>query len=168
MKQDVTKSEKYSKNVALIFDGMLLKKDLSRDQKTDKIYGYVDLGQIPVTDPEQLVSEALVFQIGHYFKCPIPYFFIQNCLSEELLAELILTAIKLLQDIGITVHSLTCDGAVSNVKAYKHLVCSFNEDNWKPNFLHSNSLTNVYCLLDAAHMLKLARELLADFVIRHI
>ncbi|RVE40921.1 hypothetical protein evm_014429 [Chilo suppressalis] len=169
LKQEVMKSDKiYLKNVALIFDGMSVKKDLSPDQKTGKIFGYVDLGEITVSDPEQLASEALVFQIvsyGHYFKCPIAYFFIPNCLSGDLLAELLHTAIILLHEIDITVRSLTCDGAASNIKAYECLGCSLEEDNWKPYFLHPNSVTNVYCILDAAHILKLARNTLAEFVI---
>ncbi|CAG4938950.1 unnamed protein product [Parnassius apollo] len=81
-------------------------------------------GLIPASDPEKLASEALVFQIVSYgvrFKCPIAYFFLANNLSGELLSKLIKTTIILLDEIGVTVRSLTCDGASSNVKAYEYL-----------------------------------------------
>ncbi|CAG5007331.1 unnamed protein product [Parnassius apollo] len=102
---------------------MALKQNLAYDQKLDKVVGYVDLGPIPVSDPEKLASVALVFQIVSYgirFKCPIAYFFIANNLSGELLSELIKTTVILLDEIGVTVRSLTCDGAASNVKAYEY------------------------------------------------
>lgn len=160
---------KYLKNVALIFDGMALKQDLAYDQKLDKVIGYVDLGPIPVCDQEKLATEALVFQIvsySHRFKCPIAYFYIQNCLEGELLSELLKTAITLLYEIGITVRSLTCDGASSNVKAYKCLGCCLDQKDFRPYFQHPNGPNNVFCLLVAAHMLKLARNVLADFVMK--
>lgn len=170
LKEQVKLPEKiYLKNVALIFDGMALKQNLAYDQKLDKVVGYVDLGPISVSDPEKLASEALVFQIVSYgvrFKCPIAYFFIANSLPGELLSELIKTTIILLDEIGVTVRSLTCDGASSNIKAYEYLGCSLDQNNLKPSFQHPNGKSNIYCLLDAAHMLKLARNVLADFEVK--
>ncbi|CAG4939186.1 unnamed protein product [Parnassius apollo] len=86
LKEQVKTPEKiYLKNVVLIFDGMALRQNLAYDQKLDKVVGYVDLGPIPVSDPEKLASEALVFQIVSYgvrFKSPIAYFLLQiTCLG---------------------------------------------------------------------------------------
>ncbi|CAG4944169.1 unnamed protein product [Colias eurytheme] len=155
----------YLKNVALIFDGMALKQDLIYDQKLDKVFGYVDLGKIVVSDPEEMATEALVFQIVSYtthFKCPIAYFFIKNTLHAELLAELLHTAVVLLTEIGITVRSMTCDGAPSNIRAYQFLGCQLQPENFQPYFSHPNGRDKIYCFLDAAHMLKLARNVLAE------
>lgn len=151
--------------MALIFDSMSLKQDIAYCPKLSKVFGYVDLGDIPVDDPEQLASECLVFQIvsyTNYFKCPIGYFFTHSCLTGELLGQLINTAIRMLHEIGITVRSLTCDGARSNVKAYEFLGCSLLKNDFRPYFLHMNGVSKVNCILDPAHMLKLARNVLAD------
>ncbi|RVE47661.1 hypothetical protein evm_007650 [Chilo suppressalis] len=129
------------------------------------VFGYVDLVNIPVNDPEQLASECLVFQIvscTNYFKCPIGYFFTHNCPTGELLGQLINTAITMLHDIGITVRSLTCDGAKSNIKAYEFLGCSLLENDLRPYFHHINGISNFISILDPAHMLKHARNVLAD------
>lgn len=170
LRQQVTIPEKsYLKNVALIFDGMAVKQDLSYDPKLDKVFGYVDLGKILVTDPEEIATEALVFQIVSYttyFKCPVAYFFIKNSLHGELLAELLNTVVLLLSEIGITVRSMTCDGAPSNIKAYQYLGCCLEQDNFKPYFPHPSSDSKIYCFLDAAHMLKLARNVLAEYEIQ--
>lgn len=164
-----TQEKPFLKNVALIFDGMALRQDLAYDQKLDKVFGYVDLGEISVSNPEELATEALVFQIVSYttyFKCPIAYFLIKNSLSGDLLAELLKTAVTMLDDIGITVRSMTCDGAPSNVKAYECLGCSLDQNNFKPHIPHPNGQDNIYCFLDAAHMIKLARNVFAEFNIQ--
>lgn len=68
----------------------------------------------------------------------------------------------MLHEIGITVRSLTCDGARSNVKTYESLGCSLLKNDFRPYFLHMNGVSKVNCILDPAHMLKLARNVLAD------
>ncbi|CAG5058857.1 unnamed protein product [Parnassius apollo] len=131
LKEQVKTPEKkiYLKNVALIFDGMALKQNLAYDQKLDKVVGYVDLEPIPVNYPEKLASEALVFKLclTMYVLIVQLHIFIANNLSGELLSELIKTTIILLDEIGVTVRSLTCDGASSNVKAYEYLGCSLEQ-----------------------------------------
>lgn len=138
---------------------MALRQDLAYDQKLDKVFGYVDLGEISVSNSEELATEALVFQIVSYttyFKCPIAYFLIKNSLSSDLLAELLKTAVIMLDDIGITVRSMTCDGTPSNVKAYENLGCSLDQNNFKPHFPYPNGQHNIYCFLDAAHNVKIS------------
>lgn len=160
--------KQFLKNVALIFDSMSLKKDLAYAPKLGKVFGYVDLGNIPVSEPEQLASEALVYQIvsySNYFKCPIGYFFTPNSLTGELLGQITLSILIHLQEIGITVRSITCDGAKCNIKALETLGCSLSQNDFKPYFLHPNGSTNVYCLLDAAHMLKLARNAFSEYTL---
>lgn len=109
-------------NVALIFDAMAIKSEEVYDKHKDKMWGYVDYAGIVPYDSECLATEVLVLQIVSFkrkFKCPIAYFFIDK-ISASIQAQLLITAINMLYNIGITVRSLTCDGTASNV-AYEHM-----------------------------------------------
>lgn len=69
-----------------------------------------------------------------------------------------------MHDIGITIHSSTSDGAHSNISAFKELGCCFdvNSAAISPRFKHAPSNRYMYVILDACHMLKLARNTFAD------
>lgn len=118
----------YLRNVALIFDSMAIRSQVLYDTKNDKFCGYINYGTIAVENKEELAKEALVFQIVSYrckFKCPTAYFFI-NKINANLQAQLLLHAIQLLQEIGITVRSLTCDGCGTNKKTLDTWLQFFN------------------------------------------
>lgn len=70
-----------------------------------------------------------------------------------------------LNEIGITIHSLSCDGAVVNIQTLKRLDCNLcmeNLDSFKSSFKHPVTGTDVAVFLDPCHMLKLARNTLSD------
>lgn len=140
----------YLKNVSLVFDAMSIRSALTYEKKTDKYWGYVDFGGIINDDSESLATEALVFMIVSYkdkFKCPIAYFFV-NKISASIQAQLILTAIRLLENNNITVRSITCDGTMTNIKTYEILGCNFANNDLKTFFKHPTKDCNIYCLLD--------------------
>lgn len=93
--------------------------------------------------------------------CPIAYFFIDK-ISAHVQAQFVLTAIHMLADINIVVRSLTADGTQGNIKTFEILGCNFTLANMKTHFDHPNKSTKVYCILDPAHMIKLARNLFAE------
>lgn len=158
------KAEKDEMNVALIFDAMAIKVGKQYDKGSDKYWGGVDLGGILTSDSETFATEALVFQIvslKEKFVCPIAYFFIYK-ISAHLQAQLVLTAIRMLADINIVVRSLTADGTQVNIKSFEILGCNFALSNMKTHFDHPIKPTKVYCILDPAHMIKLARNLFAE------
>lgn len=89
--------------------------------------------------------------------------FFFNILSANIQAQLILTPIRLLSDVNITVRSLTCDGTVANIKTYQFLGCDFSKvDDFITSFKHPTKNNNVHCILDPPHMLKLARNVFAE------
>lgn len=158
------KAEKDEMNVALIFDAMAIKAGKQYDKGSDKYWGCVDLGGILTSDSETFATEALVFQIvslKEKFVCPIAYFFIDK-ISAHVQSQLVLTAIRMLADINIVVRSLTADGAQANIKTFEILGCNFTLANMKTHFHHPIKSTKVYCILDPAHMIKLARNLFAE------
>lgn len=143
---------------------MAIRSQVLYDVQNDKFREYIDYGTIAVENKEELAKESLVFQIvsyTHRFKCPIAYFFI-NTINSELQAQLLLHAIQLLQEIGITVRSLTCDGCGTNKKTLEILGCHFSTKSLKTMFPHPSHNNNIHCILDPSHMIKLCRNTLAE------
>ncbi|EFN73364.1 THAP domain-containing protein 9, partial [Camponotus floridanus] len=156
--------KQFLKDVALIFDSMAIRTQIIHDIKTDKNRGYVDYGDILNIDSQDLATEVLVFQIVSYtnkFKCPIAYFFI-NKINANMQAQLIKCAIEKLYEVGVIVRSLTCDGTKTNLSTFKLLGCNLSTDNMKTFFEHPQNKSNVYCIMDPCHMVKLARNALAE------
>ena len=73
----------YLKDVALVYDGVHIRKGRMNDRANDKYeyVGYVDLGGICSTDPEEEATQVLVFSIVSYtqkYKCLVAYFYINK------------------------------------------------------------------------------------------
>lgn len=152
------------KDVNLVFDAMSIRKQIIYDHNLGKNFGYVNFGNELNTDKsETLATEALVFQIvaikGN-LKCAVGYFFI-NKISSEVLSKLVNMCITKLLDVGVQVHNVTFDGTSTNITAMTKLGCKLPEN---PVFRvkHNNINHQVTVMLDACHMLKLARNTLAD------
>ncbi|EZA46777.1 THAP domain-containing protein [Ooceraea biroi] len=158
------KQKQYLKDVALIFDAMAIRIQIVYDVKSDKNKRYIDHGGIVTTNSNDLATEVLVFQIVSYtnrFKCPIAYVFI-NKINADLQVHLIKYAIEKLYKTGIIVRSITCDGAKTNISTLRLLGCNFSIDNMKTSFKHPQNESNIYCILDPCHMIKLARNTFAE------
>lgn len=163
LKQEVCEKT-YLKNVALIFDSMAIRSQVLYDAQNDKFRGYIDYGNIAVENKEELAKETLVFQIVSYtcrFKCPIAYFYV-NKLNADLQAQLLIHAIKVLQEIGITVRSITCDGCGTNKKTFEILGCNFSKEPFTTMFRHPTHNSNIHCILDPCHIIKLSRNTFAE------
>ena len=115
---------------------------------------------------DDLATEALVFLIiglKAHFKHPVAYF-LQNKCSAAVQAQLIRDCISLLHDEGLCVHSLIFDGTYTNQFTAKQLGCSLTVNNFQSWFPHpSNTTDRIHVIFDACHMLKLMRNLLADY-----
>lgn len=71
----------YLKDVALIFDSMVIRTQVIHDIKADKNEGFVDYDGFLHYNSEDLATEVLVFQIASYtniFKCPIAYCYVNK------------------------------------------------------------------------------------------
>ena len=80
------------------------------------------------------------------------------------LSLLISIALVLSAEHGLTVHSVTMDGTATNIDAMRQLGCKIGNtsDSIDGKFSHPSTNLPVYFILDACHMLKLARNALAD------
>lgn len=79
-------------------------------------------------------------------------------ISGSFQAELIKTAVTSCYKRAIRVHSLTFDGCAANISSMKSLAESLDDTVCK--FPHPCGGPDVYIILDACHMIKLARNAL--------
>lgn len=87
-------------------------------------------------------------------------------MSSMILAELIKTALTLTAQAKLRITSVTCDAETVNINALNILGCNIfanNQEEIVNYFMHPTENYKIYIILDACHMLKLARNALADY-----
>ena len=160
------------KDCALIIDSMSIRKQTLYNSHTGKYDGFVDYGPGGMVGEHTDVpaSEALVFilvALHSNWKVSIAFFYVDKVQS-SIQAQLIRTALDLTADNGIRIRSLTFDGAAANVSMANSLGCRIDSvDNMKCYFMHPSLHCPVFVILDICHMLKLARNTLADLKVLH-
>ena len=137
------------------------------DKSKAKFTGFVDYGGCIPENSEEQASEALGFLLvglRSHWKTPIGYF-LTNKTNAAIQASLVKSALSLVADFGFRVWSLTCDGTATNFETLRLLGCSFtpNYDKMVVSFKHPTRPYNVHSILDACHMVKLARNTLGNY-----
>lgn len=126
-----------------------------------KFTGYVDIGSKIDSDVLPEAKEALVFMlvcINSAWKIPVGYFFLDGLTGIEK-ADLVKKCLMLIYESGITVTSITFDGAPVNFAMASSLGANFtNITNLKTHFSHPVTGNDVYIFLDPCHMVKLIRN----------
>jgi len=153
-------------SVNMVLDAMAIKQHIQFNHKTQKMSGYVDLGD--GGEETEVATEALVFMVvgvkGHW-KAPIAYF-LTRVLSPETQKILVLHALEALQDCGIKVICITMDGHATNISMCTQLGCVLTMKNNQPlktYFSHPITGEKIFIIMDACHMLKLARNMLQTY-----
>lgn len=124
--------------------------------------GYTDHGTS--MESSELATSALVFMavaLNSNWKIPLGYFLIKSLGAQER-ANLTTTCLELLYETGAVCHSITFDGASTNISMCQKLGANYSLDNFKPWFLHPVTKNKVLTFWDACHMLKLCRNTLGD------
>lgn len=143
---------------SLIIDEMSIRKHLEWDGTT--FHGYVNCGVNINDDNNELAKEVfvlLVTCINGTWKLPVAYF-LTNGLSGEQKCSVVKQGIMLVENTGVKIVSLTCDGAPSNLTMSTLLGCSFHFPTINTKFVVNGSLVNKYFFLDPCHMTKLVRN----------
>ncbi|KAM7312862.1 hypothetical protein ISCGN_009769 [Ixodes scapularis] len=148
--------------VSLMVDEMSIKKQVDWDGK--EVIGYCDLGHGILNDCVAYAKHALVFlavAVNKSWKIPLGYALIDG-LHGNIRANLVRQYITKLEEAGAECISVTCDGTNCNISMLTALGVCFAPPlrSWFPN--PSDPSRRVYGLLDACHMLKLMRNLLAE------
>jgi hypothetical protein len=153
----------------LVFDEMDIRTELTF--RNNKYHGYVDMGfgEPSDSDAQPLAKKALVLMLvcmNARWKLPIGYFLVDSLHGDEL-KNLVNTALELVDDCGIIVRSLTCDGAAVNRTCCKLLGANLNIgphfQPWFPHPCHPDE--RVFVLLDPSHALKLVRNTIGDYTL---
>lgn len=155
------------RDCALIVDGMYVKSGVVYNKSKGCYEGFANFGEdIIAFDPDVIATEALVFMLvglkGHW-KSPVGYV-LCNSTNATNLSCLISKALELASSHGLHVHSVTSDGLPANFDAMRSFGCQFGSvlKDIKGSFSHASFNHTLFFIPDACHMLKLARNALAE------
>lgn len=157
---------------ALTIDEMEIKKHLDIDRKSGKPVGFVDIGCGSLSDDSQPQATKVLMLVavgvnGHW-KLPLGYWLTDGA-TAELQQSILTTALRMLYDVGNVAVAVTADGAPCNIKAFESLGAHLKGDNIVSYFLHPcDDSIKVAVFLDACHMIKLVRNLLAEYKVLKI
>lgn len=132
-----------------------------------KYDGFVDLGKTAQDQgPVSLAKDALVYLVSgvnNAFKIPVAYFFINGLVAHEK-AAITIEILRRLSLIGVTTVSIIFDGTRTNISVAKLLGADFNS---KQAYIFDpiNVNRRIFIILDACHMLKLARNCFASYIL---
>ncbi|KAM7305243.1 hypothetical protein ISCGN_015140 [Ixodes scapularis] len=149
--------------VSLMVDEMGIKRQTDWDGK--EVVGYCDLGHgIIRNDCATFAKHTLVFlavAVNRNWKIPLGYALIDG-LDGNARANLVREYIIKLKDAGAKCISVTCDGTNCNITVLTALGVRFAQP-MKSWFTHpSDPTSRVHAVLDACHVIKLMRSLLAE------
>ena len=149
---------------SLMFDEMAIRKHIEWDGK--KFVGYVDVGSSVDDDSTPVAAEALVLMVvclNDKWKVPCGYFLIDGLNGSER-ANIINQCLLKLNDVGVSVASVTCDGPSCNFSMMEALGTKLDPPSMQTWFPHpAEPSVRVYVVLDVCHLLKLMRNCLASY-----
>lgn len=147
--------------VSISFDEMSIRRMVQWNDAKKRFYGYISHGEFE-TENIPVARNALVFLVTGLnadFSLPLAHYFVIALKGTEK-ALLIKDIVTEITNLKIRIANLTFDGLQSNISACKALGASFDILNMKPYILNPNS-NKIHILLDACHMLKVARNCIA-------
>ena len=168
----IAAQNKYMSEAVLVVDAMAIHKGAFWDRKLHRFVGCIDYG-VAIPEPSDTpATEALVFLVvgitGHW-KHPIAYVLQDHC-SACVQAQLIKDCISLLHKESVNVRAVVFDGTYTNQSTAQQLGCRMKVSCLQAWFPHPELANEkVHIIFDACHMLKLMRNVLADYgTISHI
>ncbi|CAK6957785.1 uncharacterized protein si:ch73-130a3.4 isoform X3 [Scomber scombrus] len=147
--------------VCLMLDSMAIRQHVQYNTHTQKMSGFVDMGDgINETD-------FIFLDRSGFYGWPTRPLEGSNCLlPEQVPVVLLVHALEELHERGIRVVCVTMDGHASNVRMCNQLGCQLKGNAVEPlktHFPHPVTGERVFVLMDACHMLKLARTMLQAY-----
>ena len=156
-----------NRDCCLIIEAMSIGKQTLWNPEKDEYLGFINLGDaIPKPRSDKLASETLVFLLvgtRSHWKCPIGYFLVDKITAKDQVT-LVTKSLEKAAKAGLKVWSVTADGTAVNLRTFQILGCKFNGsyDEMQSSFIHPTTGEGVFAILDSCHMLKLARNSLAQ------
>ena len=172
LKQKVI-SKSIKPECALFCDGMKIRSSVIYNKNTGSFEGFVNFGKdIVISEDDVIATEALVFMLVGLrgsWKYPIGYVLIASIDANNLHC-LLSRALELSAQHNLSVHSITLDGPSYNLAAMRLFGCNLGNESSSINgkFKISEYQHDLYFFPDPCHMVKLARNALADLgIIAH-
>ena len=140
---------------------------LKYNQSMGKWDGYVNFGEgIAVPDPDVLAKDALVFLLVSFkggWKYPVGYVLCDKISGKDL-NTLLKKSLDFCVEANLKVRCVTMDGTSTNFSAMKLFGCKTGTSLREifPFFVHEGYDHLMYFIPDPPHMLKLARNALAE------
>ena len=148
----------------IILDEMALKAQTLVEKKSGRIVGNVDHGCIQGEANENTANHVLavmVVGLKEQWQYPIAYF-LTNSINADIQAQIIWESIQFLTESYLDVHAVIFDGTSKNLTTADRLGCKISSK-FDGSFKHPcREEGDIYIILDACHMIKLARNALAD------
>ena len=152
---------------SLHMDEMDIKKKLDYDQRTGKIHGFTDIGNGPQDDGDSPQATKVLMVIGvglnGSWRLPLAYY-LTNGANAQLQTSLLKSVISRLWESGSLVTTITFDGLPANLKTMTLLGSNMDPKCSNNSFPHPECADHmIYPVLDACHMMKLARNMLGKY-----
>ncbi|XP_042143062.1 proteoglycan 4-like [Ixodes scapularis] len=119
-----TKTQSWSKRdrvCTLIFDEIVLKKNLSYDVSQDVVHGFTDDGYEQTSTIADRALVILLSGVSRRWVQPVAYTIGHTSTPSTVIRNLLISLTEQLQDIGITVKAVICDQGASNVSLANQL-----------------------------------------------
>ena len=148
----------------IILDEMALKAQTLVEKRSGRLVGNVDYGCIQGEAKENTANHALVVMVvglKEKWQYPIAYF-LTTSINADIQAQIIRESVQFLTESSLEVHAVVFDGTSKNLTTADRLGCKISS-NFDGCFKHPcREGRKIYIILDACHMIKLARNALAD------
>lgn len=154
------KKENKELYVILNFDEMAIRKHVTWSESEKKFLGFINYGKVDCDEHLPIASNSIVFMINginETFNIPVTYYFI-NALDTTEKMFLVLTIIKAITEIGVSIAMLTFDGLSTNISAMELLGACFRLNDMKPYIRNPVNDKKIFIMLDPPHMIKLMRN----------
>ena len=152
------------RDCVIILDEMSIRSQTLVDNKSGKLVGNVDYGSIQGEPRENVANHVLVVMVAGLkakWQNPMAYFLTNNT-NAEIQAQIIRESINFLTESIFNVHAVIFDGTAKNMTTAERLGCKINT-HFDGSFRHPcRDDEKIHVILDACHMIKLARNALAD------
>ncbi|ENN78824.1 hypothetical protein YQE_04718, partial [Dendroctonus ponderosae] len=138
------------RNCILMFDGILLSKQLTFDKSKNMIIGYVDLGHLGrVNKPPNHALVFMVHGLHNNRKQPVAFFFTRITVESKSLQSLIKDIIIALKAAGLVVLATVCDQGATNCKSISNTI-SNPYNNLAADAIHTAEfIHDIDCLFDS-------------------
>ena len=162
--KDQIESGRFGKECVMLIDEMCLASRVSWDPQTKKVTGFTEMNGKNESSHTLATAALFIFLVGlngRRWRFPVSYVLTDHFKGDDLIPVLnnVLTATH---EAGIDVRGIVFDGLSANKTYAESCGASFDVKNLMHYFFHPVTGKYVYIFWDAVHMIKLARNLLAD------